>query len=254
MNHKEIFKNYNGNGNHGVLSNGSLNGSLNGQHKAPASFEELNDDLGNHHVATSIETPMRSDAFRMSDDEKIAVIEEKFRDILNTLGLDLTDDSLRGTPRRVAKMYVKEIFHGLNPANSPQISVFENKFRYDEMLVEKDIQVQSFCEHHFLPVIGRAHVGYISNGVVIGLSKINRIVDYFSRRPQVQERLTVQIAAELKKALNTEDIAVVIDARHMCVSCRGIQDDHSSTVTAKYSGKFQDRQTREEFLQYIKLK
>ena len=233
--------------------NGKVHNKVNGHHQIKSESADYYEEIGDMHAATSIETPLRKDAFVLSDQEKISIIEEKFREILETLGLDLTDDSLKGTPHRVSKMYVKEIFHGLNPANKPKISVFDNKFRYNEMLVEKEIQVQSFCEHHFLPIAGRAHVGYVSNGVVIGLSKINRIVDYFARRPQVQERLTVQIANELKKALNTEDIAVVIDAKHMCVSCRGIQDDHSTTVTAEYSGKFHDRATREEFLRYIGL-
>lgn len=233
--------------------NGSVNGKHNGTHHNGQTIHSTFDEAGDTHVATSADTPLRKDAFDQSDDEKVAIIEEKFREILETLGMDLTDDSLRGTPHRVAKMYVKEIFYGLNPANKPRISVFDNKFKYNEMLVEKEIQVQSFCEHHFLPIVGRAHVGYVSNGVVIGLSKINRIVDYFARRPQVQERLTVQIAHELKKALQTEDIAVVVDAKHMCVSCRGIQDDHSSTVTAEYSGAFRDRATREEFLKYVRL-
>lgn len=236
-----------------VNGNGNVNGRHNGKHHIATESADYYEETGDMHVASSIETPLRKDAFELSDQEKIDIIEEKFREILETLGLDLTDDSLRGTPHRVSKMYVKEIFYGLNPANKPKISVFDNKFRYNEMLVEKEIQVQSFCEHHFLPIVGRAHVGYVSNGVVIGLSKINRIVDFFARRPQVQERLTVQIANELKKALQTEDIAVVIDAKHMCVSCRGIQDDHSSTVTAEYSGKFHDRATREEFLKYIGL-
>lgn len=236
-----------------VNGNGAVNGRHNGKHHNGQDALTNWEEMGELHAGSSAETPLRKDAFMLSDDEKVNIIEEKFREILETLGMDLTDDSLQGTPRRVAKMYVKEIFYGLNPANMPKISVFDNKFKYDEMLVEKEIQVQSFCEHHFLPIVGRAHVGYISNGVVIGLSKINRIVDYFARRPQVQERLTVQIASELKKALQTEDIAVVIDAKHMCVSCRGIQDDHSTTVTAEYSGKFIDLATREEFLRYIRL-
>ncbi len=211
------------------------------------------DQMGDSHVGTSVETPMREDAFQKSDEEKMAIIEDNFREIMNTLGLDLNDDSLRGTPHRVAKMFVKEIFYGLNPANKPKISVFDNKFKYGEMLVEKNINMNSTCEHHFLPIVGKAHVAYISAGEVIGLSKINRIVDYFARRPQVQERLTVQIAHELKKALGTDDVAVVIDAKHMCVSCRGIQDESSTTVTAEYSGRFKDRATREEFLKYINL-
>ncbi|HPF52533.1 MAG TPA: GTP cyclohydrolase I FolE [Draconibacterium sp.] len=211
------------------------------------------DHIGDSHVGTSIETPLRDDAFDLSDKEKIAIIEDHFRDIMETMGLDLTDDSLRGTPHRVAKMFVNEIFYGLNPANKPRVSVFENKFKYGEMLVEKNINMNSFCEHHFLPIVGKAHVAYISSGEVIGLSKINRIVDYFARRPQVQERLTVQIASELKKALKTDDVAVVIDAKHMCVSCRGIQDESSTTITAEYSGKFKEKATRDEFLRYINL-
>jgi GTP cyclohydrolase I len=213
--------------------------------------QDLFEMIGDNHVATSIETPMREDAFDLNEEEKMEIIEGHFEKIMQTLGLDLTDDSLRGTPRRVAKMFVKEIFSGLNPDNMPGISVFDNKFQYQEMLVEKDISLNSTCEHHFLPIYGRAHVAYISSGKVIGLSKINRIVDYYARRPQVQERLTVQIAEELKKALNTEDVAVVIDARHMCVSCRGIQDESSSTLTASYSGRFKDPKTREEFLKYL---
>ncbi len=213
--------------------------------------QDLFEFIGDNHVATSVDTPMRSDAFDMSDKEKMKAIEGHFEKIMETMGLDLTDDSLKGTPHRVAKMFVKEIFSGLNPENMPKISVFDNKFKYNEMLVERDITLNSTCEHHFLPIYGKAHVAYVSSGKVIGLSKINRIVDYFARRPQVQERLTVQIAEELKRALDTEDVAVVIDAKHMCVSCRGIQDESSSTVTASYSGKFKDPQTREEFLKYI---
>ena len=209
--------------------------------------------MGDDHVGTSIDTPMRVDAFDLSDEEKIALIEDKFRDIMDTMGLDLNDDSLQGTPHRVAKMFIKEIFYGLNPANKPKISVFENKFKYGEMLVEKNINLNSTCEHHFLPIVGKAHVAYISNGEVIGLSKINRIVDFFARRPQVQERLTVQIAKELKSIIKTEDVAIVIDAKHMCVSSRGIQDESSSTVTADYSGKFKDKTVRDEFLKYLDI-
>jgi len=212
---------------------------------------DKNDTIGDEHIGTSIETPMRPDAFMMDDASKMKVIEHHFEEILNTLGMDLSDDSLKGTPHRVAKMFVKEIFHGLNPANKPKISLFENKFRYGQMLVEKSISLTSTCEHHFLPIIGKAHVAYISGGKVIGLSKINRIVDYFARRPQVQERLTVQIADELKKALETEDVAVMIDARHMCVACRGIQDQSSTTITAEYSGQFKNDKTKEEFLTYV---
>lgn len=209
------------------------------------------DEIGDNHVMTSVETPLREDAFALDDDLKVELIEEKFRDIMHILGLDLNDDSLKGTPHRVAKMYVKEIFSGLNPENQPKIALFENKYKYKEMLVEKDITFYSNCEHHFVPIIGKAHVAYISNGQVIGLSKINRIVQYFSKRPQVQERLTMQIANYLKQVLKTEDVAVVIDAHHLCVSSRGIQDVSSSTVTSSYSGKFNNEQTRNEFLGYI---
>ncbi len=211
------------------------------------------DALGDNHIGTSIETPMREDAFDLRDNEKVAAIEDKFRDIMNIMGMDLTDDSLQGTPHRVAKMYIKEIFYGLNPANKPKVSVFENKFGYGEMLVEKNINLNSTCEHHFLPIAGKAHVAYISSGEVIGLSKINRIVDYYARRPQVQERLTVQIANELKEILKTDDVAVVIDAKHMCVSSRGIQDESSSTLTAEYGGQFKDKAVRDEFLKYLEL-
>lgn len=211
------------------------------------------DLIGDNHVGTSLETPMRPDAFDLSDAQKMALIEDKFREIMDVLGLDLTDDSLSGTPHRVAKMFVTEIFSGLNPGNKPKISVFENKFKYGEMLVEKNINLNSTCEHHFLPIIGKAHVAYISSGQVIGLSKINRVVDYFARRPQVQERLTVQIANELKRILKTEDVAVVIDARHLCVSSRGIQDEGSSTITAEYGGVFKEQRRKDEFLKYLSL-
>lgn len=209
------------------------------------------DEVGDAHHSTSANTPLRADAFDLSDDAKIALIEGHFREIMNVLGLDLTDDSLSGTPKRVAKMYVKEIFSGLNPANKPKVALFDNKYKYGEMLVEKNIQFFSNCEHHFVPIYGMAHVAYISSGKVIGLSKINRIVQYFSKRPQVQERLTVQIAEELKVMLDTQDIAVVIDAKHMCVSTRGVQDTTSSTITAHYSGKFSDEKTKNEFLAHI---
>jgi GTP cyclohydrolase IA len=237
-----ILKSLNGNGKTGLNGNGHSHEKTNGY-----------ETMGDHHVGTSAETPLRYDAFEKSDEEKIALIEDKFRDIMETIGLDLTDDSLQGTPHRVAKMFVKEIFYGLNPENKPKVSVFENKFKYNEMLLERDISMNSFCEHHFLPIVGKAHVAYISSGEVIGLSKINRIVDYFARRPQVQERLTIQIANELKKVLKTEDVAVLIDARHMCVSCRGIGDQSSTTVTAEYCGRFKDKSVREEFLKYIGL-
>jgi len=216
--------------------------------------EELLKDLdlmGDNHIMTSIETPLRDDAFRLSDDEKIAIIEQHFEKIMLALGLDLTDDSLQGTPRRVAKMYVKELFKGLDPKNKPVLSTFENKYEYNQMLVEKNITLYSNCEHHFLPIVGKAHVAYIPNGKVIGLSKINRIVDYYARRPQVQERLALQILNEMKTALNTQDVAVFVDAEHMCVSSRGVQDQTSSTITVEYSGKFMEENTKQEFLTYI---
>ncbi|MEK6547069.1 MAG: GTP cyclohydrolase I FolE [Bacteroidota bacterium] len=211
-------------------------------------FLLTDEEIGDNHVATSIETPMREDAFLLSDAEKIAKIESHFREIMLTLGLDLNDDSLRGTPKRVAKMYVEEIFNGLNPANEPQIALFENKFGYNEMLIEKNISFYSNCEHHFVPIVGRTHIAYISSGQVIGLSKLNRIVQYFAKRPQVQERLTMQIARFLQKVLKTEHIAVFIDAKHLCVSSRGVKDDATSTITSFYGGKFQEEKTKREFL------
>ena len=213
------------------------------------------DEIGDEHVGTSLETPLRDDAFKMDDDLKVELIEKHFKEIMHILGLDLSDDSLRGTPHRVAKMYVKEVFAGLNPKNKPEPKLFENKYKYKEMLVEKDITFFSHCEHHFVPIYGKAHVAYISNGNVIGLSKINRIVQYFSERPQVQERLTMQIGNDLREILGTEDVAVILDAYHMCVSSRGIKDTSSSTVTSFYSGKFEtDEQSRNEFLKYLSLK
>nr|WP_068889425.1 GTP cyclohydrolase I FolE [Pedobacter panaciterrae] len=216
------------------------------------SLAELEDLLGEQHIGTSYDTPLRTDAFDLQDDEKIKIISGYFREIMQTLGLDLTDDSLNGTPGRVAKMFVKEIFSGLNPVNKPQITLFDNKYQYNQMLVEKNITLYSNCEHHFVPIIGKAHIAYISSGKVIGLSKLNRIVQYYAQRPQVQERLTIQIANELKTILETDDVAVVIDAVHLCVSSRGIKDINSSTVTAEYSGAFLEKATKEEFLQYIR--
>ena len=209
------------------------------------------DEIGDEHIMTGVETPMVKDAFVKSDIEKKEIIAFHFTKIMETMGLDLTDDSLKGTPERVAKMYIDEIFSGLNPANKPKVALFENKYKYTEMLVEKNISFYSNCEHHFVPIFGKAHVAYISNGKVIGLSKLNRIVQYFSKRPQVQERLTIQIADELKRVLGTEDVAVFIDAKHLCVSSRGIKDDTSSTVTVYYGGAFQNESTRNEFLKYI---
>jgi len=215
--------------------------------------EDLSDEIGNNHIATNSGNPLRDDAFVLSDEEKIEAIKKDVESILNTLGMDLTDDSLKGTPNRVAKMFVKEIFGGLNPNKKPSSSTFENKYKYNEMLVEKNITVYSTCEHHLLPIVGRAHVAYISNGTVVGLSKMNRIVDYFAKRPQVQERLTMQIVEELQRVLNTQDVACVIDAKHLCVNSRGIRDIESSTVTSEFGGRFKEENVRREFLDYIKL-
>lgn len=207
-----------------------------------------------HHFGTAGDTPLRNDAFELSDDEKIEIIEGKFTDIMETLGLDLTDDSLKSTPKRVAKMYVKELFGGLNPSGAPKNSTFENKYKYTQMLVEKDITVYSTCEHHFLPIVGIAHVAYFSKGKVIGLSKMNRIVDHYAKRPSVQERLTMQIVKHLQSYLGTDDVACVIDAKHLCVNSRGIKDIQSSTVTAEFGGKFEDPEVRKEFLGYLQMK
>lgn len=209
--------------------------------------------MGDEHIGSSLNTPLRKDAFELDDELKIEIIAKHFAEIMLVLGLDLQDESLQGTPMRVAKMYVKEQFKGLKPANKPHATLFENNFKYNEMLVEKDINFFSTCEHHFVPIYGKAHLAYISSGKVIGLSKLNRIVDYFAKRPQVQERMTVQIANELKEVLQTEDVAVVLDARHLCVASRGIKDISSCTVTSSYMGKFKDAQTRSEFLKYIGL-
>ena len=209
--------------------------------------------LGNQHVGTSADTPLRHDAFELSDIEKIAIIKENIKNIMQTLGLDLTDDSLKGTPTRVDKMFVQEVFGRLHPDRKPKASTFENKYQYGEMLVEKNITLYSTCEHHLLPIVGKAHIAYISNGTVVGLSKMNRIVDYFAKRPQVQERLTMQIVNELQHILQTDDVACVIDAKHLCVNSRGIRDIDSSTVTSEFGGKFKDPQVRRDFLDYIKL-
>ena len=211
------------------------------------------EEIGDEHISTSVDTPLRPDAFVLSDEEKKAKIEFHFRQIMETLGLDLTDDSLKGTPKRVAKMYIDEIFSGLNPANAPKIALFDNKYQYNGMLVEKNISFYSNCEHHFVPIMGKAHVAYISNGKVIGLSKLNRIVQYFAKRPQVQERLTMQIAKELRKILATDDVAVLIDAKHLCVSSRGIKDESSATVTSYYGGQFLQESVKAEFLKNIAL-
>ena len=229
-----------------------LNIQLNEDNKIELS-DILIDEMGDNHVSTSVNTPMRPDAFVLSDAEKINAIEKHFRSIMEIMGLDLTDDSLKGTPKRVAKMYIKEIFSGLNPDHKPSIALFENKYKYNEMLVEKNISFYSNCEHHFVPIIGKAHVAYISNGQVIGLSKLNRLVEYFAKRPQVQDRLTMQIGKELQKVLGTESVAIVIDAKHLCVASRGVEDDTSSTVTAFYGGQFKEDKRKDEFLRYLEL-
>lgn len=222
--------------------------------KTNTSTARNDEEIGEQHVMTSIETPMRPDAFDRSDNEKIDIIAEHFKVIMETIGLDLEDDSLSGTPKRVAKMFIKEKFKGLNKMNKPAISLFDNAYQYSKMLIEKNIKVESTCEHHFLPITGMAHVAYISTGKVIGLSKINRIVDYYSRRPQVQERLTRQIVEALKEALDTQDVIVAMEAKHHCVSSRGIEDPHSTTVTLEYSGEFENQARRNEFMDYVRNK
>ena len=209
-------------------------------------------EIGDDHLFTGLETPMKKDAFKLTDEEKKSKISILFEEIMDVMGLDLNDDSLKGTPDRVAKMYIDEIFSGLNPKNKPKVALFDNKYRYNQMLVEKDITFYSNCEHHFVPIIGKAHIAYISSGKVIGLSKLNRIVQYYSKRPQVQERLTNQIAEELKFILGTEDVAVIIDAKHLCVSSRGVQDDNSATVTAFYGGTFNTSAKIVELQNYLK--
>ncbi len=209
------------------------------------------EEIGDDHIYTGLETPMRSDAFEMSNDDKKEKIAGLFAQIMDVMGLDLKDDSLKGTPNRVAKMYIEEIFSGLNPANKPKVALFDNKYQYNQMLVEKNITFYSNCEHHFVPIIGKAHIAYISSGRVIGLSKLNRIVQYYAKRPQVQERLTNQIAAELTEILDTEDVAVIIDAKHLCVSSRGIKDDTSATVTSYYGGVFNTPNKITELQNYL---
>ncbi len=209
--------------------------------------------IGDDHFSSAAETPLKADAFHRSDEEKIKVIQKHIEAVLDTLGMDLTDDILKGTPERVAKMFVKEIFGGLHPDKKPKASTFKNSYKYGEMLVEKNITLYSTCEHHLLPIVGKAHVAYISNGSVVGLSKMNRIVEYFAKRPQVQERLTIQIVQELQKVLGTKDVACVIDAKHLCVNSRGINDVDSSTVTSEFGGAFQTESKKREFLDYIQL-
>lgn len=223
---------------------------LNGHHLASPDA----DAMGDMHIAASSDTPLHDHAFELTDAEKIDLISDRFAEIMEILGLDLSDDSLSGTPKRVAKMYVQEIFRGLNPDNKPKATVFDNKYQYRRLVIERNIPLQSTCEHHFQPIFGVVHIAYIPNGKVIGLSKLNRIADHYARRPQVQERLTVQIAEELKQTLNTEDVAVYIDAKHMCVQARGVEHHGASTITAEYSGKFLNETTKREFLMAIGTK
>jgi GTP cyclohydrolase I len=211
----------------------------------------LHDEFGDNHILTSHNTPLREDAFLVDDELKVELISKKFREIMEIMGLDLADDSLKGTPDRVAKMYVYEIFSGLNPVNKPEMRMFENKYKYNEMIIEKNITFHSCCEHHFVPIIGQAHVAYISSGKVVGLSKLNRMVQHYAKRPQVQERMTVQIANELKTALATDDVAVMVNAKHFCVCMRGVQDVNSSTITSQFSGRFKNELVRSEFLKLI---
>ena len=208
---------------------------------------------GEDHFSNNAKTPLKENAFDKSNDEKIIIIQEHVSTILETLGMDITDDSLKGTPLRVAKMFVNEIFGGLHPNKKPKASTFDNSYKYGEMLVEKNITLYSTCEHHLLPIIGKAHVAYVSNGTVVGLSKMNRIVDYYAKRPQVQERLTLQIVQELQEVLGTKDVACVIDAKHLCVNSRGISDTASSTVTSEFGGVFKSEEKKREFLDYLKL-
>lgn len=219
---------------------------MNTKYPGIVNFEEYD-----HSGTAVLETPLRADVFKIDDELKIEFIEKNFREIMSVLGLDLSDDSLKDTPRRVAKMYVKEFFSGLNPENKPSVTLFENKYKFNQMIVERNITLYSTCEHHFVPIIGKAHIGYFSSGKVIGLSKLNRIVQFFAKRPQVQERLTMQVSAELKELLQTEDVAVIIDADHLCVSSRGIQDVNSSTVTSSFNGKFMNSDVRDEFFNYV---
>ena len=204
-------------------------------------------------IDRGVETPMVDNG--LTDDEKIAEIKDKFTDIMNALGLDLADDSLIDTPNRVAKMYVKEIFFGLDYKHFPKATTVDNKMKYDEMVIERNINVQSNCEHHFVIIDGSCHISYIPKNKVLGLSKLNRIVQFFSKRPQIQERLTEQIYYALSYILDTEDIGVIIEAAHYCVKSRGIQDVNSDTVTSKMGGCFKtDPEARKEFLSIVNKK
>ena len=210
--------------------------------------------IGDNHISSNVDTPLLKNAFEKSDEEKISKIQTHFSNIMEELGLDLSDDSLSGTPYRFAKMYVKELFYGLNPKNRPKLSTFENKYGYNKMLIEQNINIDSSCEHHFLPIVGQAHIGYIPKKKVIGLSKINRLVDYYAHRPQVQERLCIQILKDLQETLETKDIIIVINAKHMCVSSRGIKDKSSFTTTIEFGGCFEELEYRNSFFDSLKFK
>jgi GTP cyclohydrolase I len=217
--------------------------------------ESLFDEIGDNHISTATDTPLREDAFELDDETKIRLIEKHFREIMLIMGLDLTDDSLKGTPHRVAKMYVKETFSGLNPKNKPKVTLFDNKYRYNEMVVVKDIIFYTTCEHHFVPFFGKAQVAYIPKKKVAGLSKVNRLVQFLARRPQVQERLTMQIASEISELFDTEDVAVMLEANHLCVASRGVEDTASSTVTYKFLGRFDtEEEQKQQFLSSIRAK
>lgn len=224
----------------------------NGNYKNGSNDAFRYDDAGDNHYFNGKIKQKTTDALNLNDEAKMAKIQHHFAEIMNTLGLDLSDDSLKDTPKRVAKMYVQELFQGLKPENKPRMSMFENSFRYSNMLVEKNIRLRTLCEHHFMPIFGSAHVAYISSGKVIGLSKLNRIVDYYARRPQVQERLNQQIFEDLQKSLSTDDVIVLIEAKHLCVAARGIQDEMSSTITMSHGGKFNDPNTRNEFISLLR--
>ena len=210
--------------------------------------------IGDNHISSNVDTPLLRNAFEKSDEEKISKIQTHFSNIMEELGLDLSDDSLSGTPYRFAKMYVKELFYGLNPKNRPKLSTFENKYGYNKMLIEQNINIDSSCEHHFLPIVGQAHIGYIPKKKVIGLSKINRLVDYYAHRPQVQERLCIQILKDLQETLETKDVIIVINAKHMCVSSRGIKDKSSFTTTIEFGGCFEELEYRNSFFDSLKFK
>lgn len=202
-------------------------------------------------LENGLETPM---IHGITGEGAFKVIEESFENILKALNMDITDDSISHTPRRMAKMYTKEIFWGLDYSNFPKIMAIENKMGYDNFLIERHIKVTSMCEHHFVPIVGEACIAYIPNGKVIGLSKLNRITEFFCRRPQVQERLSEQIFLALSHILDTENIAVMIKADHFCVKTRGVEDVNSDTITSKLGGNFFSGHLRNEFYQLVNLK